>query len=62
MPEWLNGTVSKTVKDVSPSRVRIPVSPQNKKKPENTTSIGRFPYFKLRRSIYLVFSTYALDN
>ena len=44
MPEWLNGTVSKTVKDVSPSRVRIPVSPQNKEKPLNTISIWRFSY------------------
>ena len=28
MAEWLNAAVLKTVKDVSPSGVRIPVSPQ----------------------------------
>ena len=27
VPEWLNGAVSKTVEDASPSWVRIPVSP-----------------------------------
>ena len=27
MPEWLNGAVSKTVVEATPSRVRIPASP-----------------------------------
>lgn len=27
MPEWLNGTVSKTVEEVTPPRVQIPLSP-----------------------------------
>ena len=30
MAEWLNAAVLKTVKDASPSGVRIPVSPQVK--------------------------------
>jgi hypothetical protein len=30
MAEWLNAAVLKTVKDASPSGVRIPVSPQDK--------------------------------
>jgi hypothetical protein len=33
MAEWLNAAVLKTVKDASPSGVRIPVSPQNIKCP-----------------------------
>jgi hypothetical protein len=36
MAEWLNAAVLKTVKDASPSGVRIPVSPQiNNKTFEN---------------------------
>jgi hypothetical protein len=30
MPEWLNGTVSKTVYRLAGTRVRIPLFPQNK--------------------------------
>ena len=33
MAEWLNAAVLKTVKDASPSGVRIPVSPQTKNAP-----------------------------
>ena len=36
MAEWLNAAVLKTVKDASPSGVRIPVSPQ-KNESSNTT-------------------------
>lgn len=42
MAEWLNAAVLKTVKDVSPSGVRIPVSPQIIKKPQS-----RLFYFRL---------------
>ena len=34
MAEWLNAAVLKTVKDASPSGVRIPISPQKNIKPQ----------------------------
>jgi hypothetical protein len=35
LAEWLNAAVLKTVKDASPSGVRIPDSPLKIKKPQN---------------------------
>jgi putative endonuclease len=39
MAEWLNAAVLKTVKDVSPSGVRIPVSPQRRTSPQDKRCI-----------------------
>lgn len=40
MAEWLNAAVLKTVKDASPSGVRIPVSPQKLLKIHNGFNNG----------------------
>jgi hypothetical protein len=54
MAEWLNAAVLKTVKDASPSGVRIPVSPQIKNKPFENIMFLKVFIFKL--TIVLVYS------
>jgi hypothetical protein len=45
MAEWLNAAVLKTVKDASPSGVRIPISPQKIIKTSNLSEKQRFEVF-----------------
>ena len=45
MAEWLNAAVLKTVKDASPSGVRIPVSPQKVLKPQILLKLATLRFF-----------------
>jgi sRNA-binding carbon storage regulator CsrA len=44
MPEWPNGTDSKSVEQATVPRVRIPISPPLLKKPCNSMSYGAFSF------------------
>jgi hypothetical protein len=53
MAEWLNAAVLKTVKDASPSGVRIPISPQKDIKPQISLKIDYLRFFSFKiRAIY----------
>lgn len=54
MPEWSNGTDSKSVVLATVPRVQIPISPPYKMKPRRLTSAGLFRFYIVLLIYYFI--------